>query len=784
MDERPRKKKEEQRRAARLKALLVALIGLPALLAAALYASVRFSVPDAEGTVEVQGPAGRASITYDDFARPYVRAATLEDALYAQGWLHARERSWQMELLRRAGSGRLAELLGPSLLETDKALWRAGVPQLARRLAAQPSVQARRRVDAYVAGVNAGLESLRIRAPEFVLLATRPRPWTAEDVYAVGASIAWDSANNVDNELLRLELGRYVDRARFMAFVPMDGAAKGFPYVLPPAAAAPPASLAALDAVEQFGLPSTALGSNGWAVAPGRSRTGRALFAFDSHDTLSQPTLFYEVHLFFGAGRELRGWSLPGLPGVVNGYNEYWAWGLTNTGDTQDTFLLAPNEPVVKREQVAIRVRFRDHAFPLTVEYTAYGPIVSDSPRLALSWVGQQAASGGFDALLGLNLARSLDEINAAFDAFEVPAANATWASRDGHIGLRTIGRLPLRGAGEGVFPLTARPENRWRGLVPVDQAPRLLDPPDGFVAAANARVNPLGQGPLVSADNAPGYRIQRIQNTLRSRFDHDAASMRRLQLDWHNTQAEWLLPALLPALDKLPRADDPQASADVEAVDAARQLLRTWQGDPVNTPDSAAALIFERWYLQLARDLFADTLGPKLYQRLLQRNYVLNSALDQLVLALPQSPWWEDARDAKVRAAFVRAVKDLRAEFGGTPATWRWDDAHAVVLQHELSKAVPLLGTWLDRGPYPWGGSAATVGRAGYRYDRPSIVDYAATVRVVGELGPDSGLEMRAVMAAGQSGHPFSDFYDDQTPAWLAGELLPILRQPEDLRD
>lgn len=759
------------------------LFGVPLLLALALYVAMRISVPDSRGTVEVPAPGGVVAVTFDDFARPYVRAGSLEDALFAQGWLHARERSWQMELLRRAGSGRLAELLGPALLDTDRELWRAGVPQFAQRLAANPSLDSRRRIEAYVAGVNAGLASLRVRAPEFLLLASGPRPWTAADVYAVGAAISWDSANNLDNELLRLELARHIDRARFMAFVPMDGAARSFPYVLPPSGT-PPASLASLDAVEQFGLPSTALGSNGWAVAPARSASGRALFAFDSHDTLSHPTLFYEVHLFFGEGRELRGWSLPGLPGVINGYNEYWAWGLTNIGDTQDTFLLSREEPVVRREKVEIPVRFRRNPARLEVQYTAYGPVVSDSPRLALSWVGHRVDAGGFDALLAVNLARSLPEIEAAFDAFQVPVSNATWASRDGHVGLRTLGRLPLRGAGQGVFPLNARPENRWQGLVPVAEMPRLLDPPEGFVAAANARVNPQGQGPLVSADNAAAYRIRRIQDVLRARFDHDAESMRLLQTDWRNTQAEWLLPVMLPALASLPRADDPQASAMLESVDTARQLLEEWQRNPLNTPDSAAALIFERWYLQLARDLFAEAIGAPAWQRLQRRNYVLNHALDQLLLALPESPWWRGERDALLRASFVGAVKGLAAEFGVQPRDWRWDAAHAVVLRHELSEAVPLLSGWLDGGPYPWGGSAATVGRAGYRYDRPAIVNHAATVRVVGEMFPDTGPRMGAVMAAGQSGHPLSEFYDDQTFPWLSGRLLPIAARPEDLAE
>jgi penicillin amidase len=747
---------------------VVALLGAGGL---ALWLGLRASLaPD--GPLALEAPdGGEIQVSFDAFARPTVDATSLAAALHAEGYLHARERSWQMELLRRAGQGRLAELLGRSLLETDRELWRAGVPQLAARLAERSGDGANAAlIESYVAGVNAGLAAHGARAPELLLLAHQPRPWTVADVYAVGALIAWDSANNVDNELVRLDLVRMLDPAWVTAFLPQGGRVPDYPYVLPPGAAA--SALALLDPLEHAGLPSASLGSNGWAVAARRSASSVPLFAFDSHDSLNLPNLFYEVQLHFDRDRELHGWSLPGLPGVVNGYNEYVAWGLTNIGDTQDLFVLPADVPVRRSETVSIPVRGRRAPDRLRIDYTDWGPVISEQPRLALSWTGHHVGRGGLDALIALNLATDQVALEAAFDAFEVPVSNVTWASRDGHIGWRTLGRLPLRGAGDGIVPLAAAPGTAWQGFVPVDAMPAEIDPATGYVAAANARVNAPGHGPLVSADNAAPYRISRIQSVLAARTDHDVESMRALQTDWWNGQAERLLPTLMPALQPL------LAGGGTPAERAVAVLLVEWQSRPVNDPGLAAPLVFEGWYLALAERLFAARLGAELWGKVLRRNYLLNDALDRLLLDDAASPWWLGRRDALVAEAYGQAVRTLVDTYGTDPARWRWDTRHAVVLRHELAQALPPLGRWLDRGPYRWGGSAATVGRAGDRYDRPGRVTHAATVRVAGEVRPD-GPELRSVMPGGQSGHPLSAHYDDQLAAWLAGELLPPLQSP-----
>lgn len=738
---------------------------------------LRGSLPDEPAELDLPGLDEPVDIRYDAARRPFVTAASLEAALFAQGWLHGRERLWQMELLRRAGRGRLAEVLGGGLLATDRQLWRAGVPQLGAELNRNTEDFVARLVQRYVAGINTALVRYRVMPPEFLAAGFEPAPWTPNDVYAVGALMAFQSANNYENELLRMALASEMSQQRFSWFLPAESKLPDFPYVLGDAAGAEAAlaSLAALDPLNSA-LPSAALGSNGWVVAPERSASGNALFAFDSHDALGLPNLFYEVHLFFAPGGQIRGWSVPGLPGVINGYNDRIAWGLTNIGDTQDLFVETrhPDDPLQFKagdgwyratvEHVRIPVRGRAVPVSLEIVHTRHGPLIHDDPPLALAWTGHQVGSAGLGAFLRLNLAGSWAAFSAALDSLPAPTTNVTYADVDGNIGFRTAGNLPLRSAGVGLVPLDGAGAGAgWRGMLPVGELPRSLNPPTGYLAAANARVVP-GEQPLVSADNAPGYRMRRLRAALSGQGKLTLDDMQRLQMDWRNEQAALLLPALLPALERAELGGQDQQ---------ALELLARWSADPRNDPDLAAPLIYEHFYVALAREVFAEALPPPLFERLLGNNYVLNHALDRVILDPGASPWWESRRGAKVVRAFRSAVEAAARRQPGPPRSWRWGDVQSVTLPHELAGEIPVLGPSLSRGPFSWGGGPATVGRARYRYDRPFQVRAGATVRVVAEMG--SPVLGRAIMPGGQSGHPWSANYADQTERWLAGELDPL---------
>lgn len=748
------------------------------------------SLPPVKGEYRVLDLNARVEIHFDALQRPYVKAQTLEDALFAEGWLHASHRLWQMELFRRAAKGRLADLLGPSMLNTDKELWRMGVPRLARELETNASPRMQRYVMRYVAGVNAAIARASIPPPEFLLMRWCPELWTAGDVYALGALMALQSANNATNELLRFALIKELGMERAELFLPDDGTLSEFPYVMPTQdknhAARTVQVLkqrSVLETLENVLLPRFAFGSNGWVVSPKRSKSGNALFAFDSHDELGVPNLFYEVHLFFGENRQIRGWSVAGLPGVINGYNERIAWGFTNIGDTQDLFIETRSEsdPMQFKdgdhwysaavETVEIPVRGRKVPEKFEIIHTRNGPLIAEDPPLALRWTVQELQGKSIEGMLAFNLARNWEEFNAALDDFPAPALNATYADIDGNIGFRTAGHIPLRGKGEGLFPLPGDDSaSRWQGIVPPAQMPRELNPETGFLAAANARVNASGDGPLISADNAPGYRIRRIQSVLSGWDDFGPEDMQALQMDWYDQQAALLLPESLPIL----------AKADLMPLERqAYESLVAWQQDFMALPERSSPLIFQAWYRQLAKAVFEGAMSKDLFEQLYKNNYPLNHALDRLLLREPDSLWWRGERDTIVTSAFKNAIEEIATFQGRVFEQWRLDHMHHVQLKHELGKAVPLLARLFNTQAAPWGGAATTVGRARYRYDRAYDVTSAATVRVVGEMKSPAP-EMRAVIPGGQSGHPLSPHYCDQFHPWLEGQLLPIAAGPQ----
>ncbi len=753
----------------------------------------RGSLPRNYGTEKVPAITAAVDISFDSYHRPFVTADNLQDAFFAEGWLHASERLWQMEMLRRAGSGRLAELLGGDLLDTDIQLWRSGVPQLAQRLEQNAGASLLTDIDVYLAGVNASMAYHKPSPPEFLLLSHRPKPWKRADVFALGALMASQSANNLSNELLRLDLLNVLGGKQFSLFLRDHRAIMDYPYILAGTSARIDQSLSLstpsgtpeglrnlLDPAENPLMPRLGFGSNGWVVGPERSASRQALFAFDSHDELGVPNLFYQVHLSYGDGRELNGWSVPGLPGVINGYNERIAWGFTNIGDSQDLFLekrdpddrlrYLDGEEWYTADTETVLIPIRDGSeHELTIITTRNGPLISEDPPLALAWTVHQLDQQGLDSMIDFNTARNWQEFNAALDDFPAPLLNATYADIDGNIGFRTAGRLPLRGAGNGLFPLRGdKPENRWQGTVPAEEMPRLLNPPQAYIAAANAGVNAADSGPLVSADNAAPYRIARLQSVLSGTDKLTLDDMQQLQMDWYDSQAAMLLPTMLRDLDITTLSD---------SASYATGLLLEWQAQPVATRDSAAAIIFQHWYLTLARDVFEPALGEDIYQRLLGKNYVLNQALDSLILDDTIRGWWPDNRERVLSRTLNRSIESLGRILGPDITSWRLDQLQSVALEHQVGKELPVFSEWFACSRKPWGGSPAAVGRANYKYTRPFEVSHGATVRVVAELG--SGIKASSIIPGGQSGHPLSEHYCDQLPAWLSGDLLPIT-QPD----
>lgn len=748
------------------------------------YSILRSGLPAYEGTVEVEGLKQQVTIYRDELGRPHIYASTLEDLFFGQGYVHAQDRLWQMELHRRAGQGRISEVIGKSELSTDVLLRTVRLPQIATVLKENSNPKTIAIIESYARGVNAYLEQMKGVPPEFRLLGFKPEPWTADHVFGVAALMAFDSASNYENELFRLTLQKELPGHLFQEMIPPTYPENDVPASwdnaqLPDSVELDQlvSILKRLEFTDSKYYPSLCLGSNGWAVGPERSSTGNALFAFDSHDALSLPNLYYENRLVLVDEFDLYGWSAVGMAAMIDGFSDQIAWGLTNIGDTQDLFLEERHpdnqyqfrygdewyDAEVIVDSIDVKGMEEPHRFEIII--TRNGPLISEDPPISLAWSAMHSEAG-FDALLEINMAKNWEEFQAAANKFTMPSTNINYADAEGNIALRTAGLIPIRRQGTGVLISPGwDPAYGWEGFIPMEEMPELVNPPQGFIAAANSLVAREDYPYLISVENAPGYRIRRIVSFLESTNQHSLDTMKQLQTDWYNEHAKRRLPDFVKALHN-------HRGELTETELAGLQLLEAWLSEPVNASDLAAPAIFEYWYLKLIEEVFLEEMGEELFQSYLRRNYIVYENLERFI-ERNDSAWFKADLNTLLFNSYQKTINDLVEKLGSNPADWRWDQLQMISFNHDIGNELGPLSGIYNRGPYPFGGGHMTVGRAGHRLYNPFKVSHVATIRVVADMGPQ--IEAYGVIPAGQSGHPLSKHYDDQIDAWLSGQYYPL---------
>ena len=763
------------------------LIGLALLASFGLaggYFWLRQALPVVDGSIEVQGLEAPVRIVRDTYAVPHIEAQSFADAVFAQGFVHAQDRLWQMDFRRRLGSGRLAEVLGPSALPTDRYIRTLGFERAARASIAHLRPDTLALLEAYAAGVNAFLATRSGPLPlEFLILGYEPEPWTPVNSLVWMRVLALDLSGNWREELLRARLAKRLSPEQIADLWP-DGGADA-PVTLVELARGLPA-----DALEAAlpAAPPPGMGSNGWVLDGSRTASGAPLLANDPHLGLSAPGPWYLAHLK-SPGHELIGASMPGLPGVVLGHNRTVAWGFTNTGpDTQDLFVervdpadparyLTPDGPApfaVRDEVIEVA-----DGEPVThrVRETRHGPVLSDlvpaddllerDQVLALSWTALADDDVSIEALLDLAGARDWPSFVAAARSNGTPQQNVLYADTAGHIGFIAPGRVPIRRQGDGRWPVPGwTGEFDWVGTIPFADLPRGLDPPDGAFVNANNRIVDDSYPYLLTADWEPPFRARRIVEALDG-GRHDLESFARLQADQLSLLARDLLPVMLEA--------EPQS----ERAAAAQARLAAWDG--VMRPDAAEPLIFAAWYRELSRAVYADELGD------LFRAYwgVRPQFMEHVLRERPA--WCDDVGTPAVETCAMQAagalelaLDDLGRRFGGDPGAWRWGEAHAARMPHPIFKDQPLLAR-LFTIEHPSGGDNVTVNVGHYRLanpDEPFVSVHAASYRALYDLAALG--RSRFVASTGQSGQPLSSHYRDLSELWARGETVEMATEPE----
>ena len=790
-----------------------------ALLAAgiAVWILLRRTVAPLEGQRRLDGLAAPVEVIFDSHAIPHIYARDADDAWMAVGYLHARERFWQMELYRRATGGRLSELFGPVTLPADRRFLALGLRRAAAAEWQTATPRIRSAMEHYAAGVNQGIAAMGRwhRPPELLLLGATPEPWTPVDSLAVARLLAWRLAENRRGELVRGRLTETIGSAD--ANLLMGGLPPEAPTIVETGGGPPPGGrgetthedtppagrpVAALPdaAVLPPGLGWLAMtaragGSNSWVVSGSRTRSGRPLLANDPHLAVEMPGIWYEVHVV-AAGVDVAGVTLPSAPFVIIGHNGRIAWGLTNTGADVVDYYVEDVDMTTRRYRyrgewlplgvTKFEIGVRGRARPVDYELfsTRHGPLIAternweDPPELAgamgrvvprplaLHWtaVAEGELAGGFEAI---NRAGSWPEFLEGVHRFGAPSQNLVYADVEGHIGYAMSGRIPIRPPGEdGGTPVPGwTGENEWSGSVPPDRLPTLFDPPSGEIVTANGEIDRRWPSTMTRDWVAP-FRTMRIVGLLGSRTALEPRDMADIQLDVRALAADHILAAV----------DAARASAAFEKAEPEARLgverLRLWDRKVDGRPVVALYEAFVRalWRRAFADELPADVFAQFCEYGLAERYVGLYAIIDN-----PTSRWWNDiatvdrreTRDDIVLLAAADAVIGLRHKFGDE-SHWSWDRLHPVRFRHALAGGGFALDWFFSRGPVPMVGDSFTVRKASVDVRSPyGVVDISSYRQILDVGNWDASL---AITTTGQSGNPMSAHYFDQNPWWRTG--------------
>lgn len=782
---------EEERRHLLARALVIVFLLLLAATAATavggaawLKDKMRDSLPQLDGRMVTPGLAAPVTVRRDQHGVPHIEAANLDDLLFAQGYVTAQDRLWEMDMARRSAAGEIAAILGPKFLEHDRIQRVLAMRPTAERITASLDARNRRFFEDYARGVNAFINSHEDRLPaEFRLLMYQPRPWQPVDSMLVVLSMVQMLDEHWPDKLAREHItarlgptlaadlyptGSWRDHPPISTLPPITAPGQDLPDV--PLDSSQDASLhdnllPVLSATDGPACLGCASGSNQWVVAGSRTASGQPILSNDMHLPHQIPNIWYENDLE-APGFHVTGVTVPGLPLVVAGHNEHIAWGFTALyGDTQDIYVEHVNDQdeyqspdggwhPIEHSQERIQVRGgRDVTVDL--ERIGHGVVISplipgEKRTLSLRWSIYDPAAAGYP-LFDIDTASNWTDFRNALRAWWAPTQNVVYADDQGHIGYQAVGDIPFRPNGLSGVPIGDE-QHEWQGYIPFDQLPTTYDPPEGILATANARVTPDGYPTPLTLEWADPYRNERIWKWLEPKSKLTQRDMLALQTDVYSELDQEIAQRLAYAIDHASRAEP--------RLRQAADLLRFWDG--VVGIDSAPAAIVA----SAKQEFFPMLLRPKLGDDWKLYRWAESLFAGEQILTNQPPAWlppqyasWDDFLTDVVRQGLKRdrAPRDLKS--------WRYGYAHPVDVEHPLFGLLPWFDRWTGTGSEPQSGDTSTVKQVARTFG-PSqrfTIDWSNV---------DAATEN---ILMGQSGDPLSPYYRDQWPYWYNGTTFAL---------
>jgi penicillin amidase len=755
----------------------------------------RRRLPQLDGRVYLSSLRRPVSIGRDEWGIPHIQATDRHDLFVAQGFVHAQDRLWQLELNRRAARGELSELFGLRTLNLDRLSRTLGFGRLAAHTWELMDDRVRGDLEAYAVGVNALLES-RPRLPvEFSLIRHRPEPWQPLDSLAYAHLQMWALTHGAMGELVQAQLvekfGAVMAGQLGIAYPDEN------PLTLPEGiefnrlADAGGSDLSMQQFLGKGSLDGAGRGSNGWVIAANRSVTGHAILCNDMHLPVGTPSLWYYIHLRSDDGFHVAGFSQPGLPYVLVGHNDAIAWGATlSYVDCEDLFIeeLHPNDPSryrykgkwrkgqVLKERIAVRGR-PEHTE--TVVLTHHGPIVdkvipTNGLVMALSSTALKS-DAGFDGFALLNKAGSWEEFVAAVSRIEAPSLNLLYADIHDNIGYYVSGSAPVRANGDGTVPVPGwTGTHEWIGKIPFEEMPHALNPSQGYIVSANNRIVGPNYPHFLGRVWRDGYRARRIEQLIAASEKISIEECMRFQMDVYCIPGRKLV-------DLLGETRPLSQEAGLTL-----RLLRQWDGWLV--PESVGGAVYEILLATFAQAILSPHLDSRLRHKLLGLGpNPLLAPVNEFqgywpatlvrLLEQPESDWLPD-KPGLIERCLNETARRLRSHLGTDVHRWQWGRLHQVSFGHALGIQPPLDDIF-DQGPFTIGGDGSTVAQTAIRPDLPygnnSISISSRQIVDLGELN-----NSLAMHTPGQSGHLGSAHYGDLILPWLNGGYFQMTWEAE----
>jgi penicillin amidase len=752
---------------------------------------IKAPLPVTQGELKIGGLNAPVEVLRDQWGVPHIYAKNHHDLFFAQGFVQAQDRLFQMEINRRLASGRLSEIIGPEAVPVDRFLRTMGIMRASRAEYLTYAQADKEILQAFSDGITAFIKSRTDRLPiEFRLMGFKPEPWRPEHTIGWAKFMAMMGGKDWQEELVRSILARKMGNEKAASLLGLNKT--GTKSIIPSAL-----DLSALKLTRSpcpF-IPSKGGASNNWVVHGSRTDTGSPLLENDMHLDVRIPSVWYEMHLT-GGEYDVIGLSLPGVPMIIAGHNRHIAWGITFAYmDVEDVYMekLNTEKPArylykgewkdVKLIKEPIRIKGEDKPVIHEVMETIHGPIISNQVQkakglgyaLALKWSAHDPGNIN-QGLKGLNLAGNFKEFKEAAQTWTDPSINLVYADRDGNIGYVLAGRIPKRLQDDGIGPFPGwSGENDWVGYVSADERPFLFNPPKGFIATANNRIAGANYPHYLSNDYLPGYRAERISGVLAGKTKISKGDFSTLMGDFKSLEAS----RFMNTIEKM----------EGQSTDTKDLLARLRSWDKTMGPESAEAAIYSVFFYRLLDNTFRDDLGDVtdlflgkgLSQLKPLSTFVTHSRVILInLMSDPESPWFDDVTTPDRETLGHMIEKSLREtetflkkSLGNDPSGWSWGKLHKMVIQHPLGQVKPL-DKIFNLGPFETGGHFSTVWQStlmpgmdfnynGWTVSNRHIYDLQDWDKCLGSIVP------------GQSGMFGSPHYSDQMKLWLEVKQHPL---------